>query len=286
MTAPARRLVIHAGSPKCGSTFLQRVLLRNREVLLGLGINYPVPTGKHPGNGGWLPRWKPEDLEAQFRIAPVVVLSHEDLFPMAEDLGHVRDFVTHTRCSLDVQVFLRPFSDFVFGDYSQTMKQHFEDFVAQGLAYGGRSFEEFAVHRLSHMQPHVWLKSWRDVVGGHLHLESHVRIRATMESRLQISGGGLDWAIERDATNPSLLVSDCEALAAGMVAGETPDVLRRRLSRAYGRAGMSDPGRTDERRAWLEALFRGQVAAIHRQFGYDNRPGAQPVGEARLIETA
>ena len=45
-----RRILLHIGSPKCGSTYLQRALLQNRDRLAAHGIRYPHDGGEHPGN--------------------------------------------------------------------------------------------------------------------------------------------------------------------------------------------------------------------------------------------
>ena len=41
-SAPAKRVLLHVGTPKTGTSYLQDVLFRNREVLRGHGILYPA----------------------------------------------------------------------------------------------------------------------------------------------------------------------------------------------------------------------------------------------------
>ena len=45
-----RRIILHFGAPKAGSTFLQRVLLQNTDRLAAAGVAYPHDGSGHPGN--------------------------------------------------------------------------------------------------------------------------------------------------------------------------------------------------------------------------------------------
>lgn len=168
-----RKLFLHIGSPKCGSTYLQRVMLENRRMLAQHGIVYPTPAGGHPGNGTIVPELDGEGLSALFGNAGTVFLSHEDLFAMGGRLKRLGPLCAELGIDLVVLVFLRPFSEFIYGDYSQYLKQNIDSYIAQGAAYGGLSFEEFAVSRRSQITPVGWLKAWQRTTGTPLRIAHH-----------------------------------------------------------------------------------------------------------------
>ncbi len=267
-----RRLLVHPGSPKCGSTFLQRVLLKNRDMLLARGIDYPLPADGHPGNGGGLARLTTAHFDALFRDAHTVILSHEDLLAAARSLGALPGKAAAAGVVIDILVFLRPFSEFVYGDYSQNMKQHGEAYFAQGEAYDGLSFEAFAIRRRRGLRMVRWLQAWQSLAEGRLSLAGHRRIAETVEATL--GGPGLDWNLPKSDGNPSLRIADCEAIAEALVRGASEEAARQMVRHAHAQIGDADPGRSPSRTAWLEALFWPETAALAQVFGFDNRPWA------------
>lgn len=272
MRAMTRKLYLHVGSPKCGSTYVQRVMLENRQMLAQNGIAYPKPAGRHPGNGSLVPDLDAEGLAGLFGNAGTLFLSHEDLFAMGGRLGPLAGISRDLGVDLVVLVFLRPFSEFIYGDYSQYLKQNIESYIAAGAAYDGLSFEEFAVSRRSQITPVAWLKAWQRNTETPLYIAHHRKIRPVLEALL----GPLpfNWEIEKSASNPSLRVADCEdiahAIAGGLPAAKVRDMLRL----AYSKVSLADPGKTAERTTWLEALFRTQNDRILAEFSFDNRQAA------------
>lgn len=270
-----RRIVLHVGAPKSGSTFLQRAMLRNRALLRDHGIAYPHPGQGHPGNAGGIAAMGTTDFEALFAEgAPTVVLSHENLFATAPEAAALARWARGAGVTIQRLVFLRPWSDFVFGDMSQKMKQNAPRYLATRNPYDGLTLEEIALRRLREVDPVELLMRWSRVIPTpRLVLASHRRIPEVMEDLL--GHPGLDWAVPFGETNPSLRIADCEMLAAMMRdPAEPEDRIRAALSAAYGRSGQPDPGRSAERRRWIEALFDGANRELRTVYGYDNRATA------------
>ncbi|MBE3639788.1 hypothetical protein [Mangrovicoccus algicola] len=264
-----RRLILHVGAPKCGSTYLQRVMLANRDPLSSRGIVYPAPEGSHPGNGLRLAGIDPAGMETLFGGARTAVLSHEDLISLGPRMTHLPGLCAEHDVALTVLVFLRPFCEVIYGDYSQFMKQNFDRYLAEGQAYDGMSFEEFAVARRSKLTPTGWLNAWQRTTPLPLRIAPHRRIRATLEEVLD--GAEMNWDIEAASANPSLRVCDCEDIARAMQAGLRAAKIREMYKLAYAKVALADHGRTETRRVWLEALFRNQNENIRDTFRFDNR---------------
>lgn len=267
-----RTIVLHPGAPKSGSTFLQRAMLRNRARLRDCGIAYPHPGHGHPGNAGGIATMGPADFAALFEEgAQTVVLSHENLFALAPDAAPLARWARAQGVTIRRVVFLRPWSDFVFGDVSQKMKQHANRYLETRSPFDGLTLEEIALRRLHEVDPVELLMRWSRVIPTpRLVLASHRRIAEVMEDLL--GNPGLDWAVPFGETNPSLRIADCEMLAAMMRdPAEPEDRIRAALSAAYGRSGQPDPGRSAERRRWIETLFAAANHELRVIYGYDNR---------------
>lgn len=236
------------------------------------GIVYPTPAGGHPGNGTIVPELDGEGLSALFGNAGTVFLSHEDLFAMGGRLKRLGPLCAELGIDLVVLVFLRPFSEFIYGDYSQYLKQNIDSYIAQGAAYGGLSFEEFAVSRRSQITPVGWLKAWQRTTGTPLRIAHHRQIRPVLEDLL----GPLPfrWEIEKSKSNPSLRVADCEDIANAISGGVSSEKLQDMYKLAYSKVSLIDHGKTAERTRWLEALFKTQNDRILEEFSFDNRQAA------------
>ncbi|WP_172330601.1 hypothetical protein [Mangrovicoccus sp. HB161399] len=263
-----RQLILHVGSPKCGSTYLQRVMIANRAALCAEGIVYPDPDTRHPGNGLRVLGMSPEAMDRMFGNAHTVILSHEDLISMGPRMAHLPEACAAANAALKVVIFLRPFSEFIYGDYSQFMKQNFDGWLETGQAYDGQSFEEFAVARRSQITPLGWLKAWQRTTDRPLAIAHHRQIRATLEGL--IGSFPMRWEIERASANPSLRVSDCEDIAQAIASGVPRGKIRDMFKLAYATTGLPDHGRTGERTKWLEALFKTQNDNIREEFSFDN----------------
>ncbi len=272
MTRPARRrIVLHIGSPKCGSTYLQRVMLRNAAALGAAGIRYPHDGSSHPGNAASLGTIDRATLDKHFSDGiHTVVFSHEDLFSNARRGTALAGLAAEVGAVVQIVVFLRPFSDLVFGDYSQFMKQYFDRYLASRMPYDGRDFEAFVLERVRVLTPATFLTRWRDVFPAPpLILEHHRRIRPVLEGLLG-DGPALDWRVPPSDTNPSLRMEDCDRLAARMRdPAMTDDEIRDLFKAAFKCTGEPDAGRSDARRAWVEARFAGEARALLDRFGFD-----------------
>ncbi|HSF64113.1 MAG TPA: hypothetical protein VLA78_06980, partial [Paracoccaceae bacterium] len=209
----ARRILLHFGAPKAGSTFLQRVMLKNRDRLRACGIAYPHPGHGHPGNAARIADLDAGTFAALFAEgADTVVLSHEGIFATELEARPLARLARDAGVTVQRVVFLRPWSEFVFGDYSQHMKQHFDRYVATRTPYDGLRLEQIALRRAVEVDPVAVLMRWSRVIPSpRLVLASHRAIPATMERLL--GAPGLDWTVPLAEANPSLRVCDCDALA-------------------------------------------------------------------------
>jgi hypothetical protein len=270
-----REIILHIGMPKAGSTFLQQALRQNRGRLAAAGAAYPPGPDSHPGNAGNLAELEAEGFDAIFAEAPRIVLSHEDLFALPGKARALARLASDAGVPVRVVAFLRPFSAFCFGDVSQHLKQHLDRYIASGQAFDGRSVEEMAARRAATLDPAGVLLKWvRLFPAQTLVLAPHSAIPATMERLL--GHPGLDWTVPRHMANPSLRLSDCEAIAAMIAAGHRPAAIRAALGEALHRTDAPDAARTPERIARIEALFAAHNQALLDIWGYDNRlPGPQ-----------
>ena len=268
-----RQILLHVGSPKCGSTNLQQVMLKNREALLAQGIHYPKPPGNHPGNAADLKDIDTARLNAMFDAQThTVVLSHEDLYALPQHCKPLAALAYRDGIEVQIIAFLRPFSEFMFGDYSQFMKQHFEPWLSARNPYDGLDFDAFTQRRAAMIKPAAYLRGWaRLFPEAPIIIASHRSIRATLEGLLG-ADTGIDWEVNRNLTNPSLRMEDCDAIALAM---RDPEVsaseIRAMLRTAFHRVTETDAGKTQARIEMAEKAFAPQNAALLRSFGYDNR---------------
>jgi hypothetical protein len=263
------KLFIHIGSPKCGSTYLQRVMLKNLDVLFAQDICYPPPLPDHPGNVSKLQTIPKDTLMQMFQANDTVLLSHEDLFAVGAAMADTAALCKQEGIEVEILAFLRPFSEFIFGDYSQFIKQNIEVFIKAGSAFQNRSFERFAVDRNRVMAPAGYLRSWkRAFPDSPLTINSHRNIRTTIEERLGVRN--LDWTLHTDDSNPSLRMCDCDQIVTAINAGVPGDVVRDMLHTALKLTRLPDSGKTPERILWLEALFGKANEEIAAEFGFFN----------------
>lgn len=269
----ARRLLLHIGSPKCGSTYLQQVFLRNVAALGKHGFCYPHTGSGHPGNAGDLAEIDAAKLDEMFVDgAHTLILSHEDLYGLPKRGDALAALVRPMDLDVQIVVFLRPFSEFVFGDYSQFMKQHFDHYLATRNPYDGRSFDDVAQRRFDRLWPAKFVSQWSERFPGRpVCLAHHTEIRPTIE-RLLPDLPALDWTVPVDMTNPSLRIEDCDRIAAAMRNPQIADhEIRQMFTEAFHRTAEHDAGRTAERVAMIETGFAAQNADLLAQFGFDNR---------------
>ncbi|MFK7940764.1 MAG: hypothetical protein AB8B82_15385 [Roseovarius sp.] len=270
-----RDLLLHVGSPKCGSTYLQNVLLRNATLLEANGVRYPHDGGGHPGNAADIKQITAETLERYFEGGKhKVILSHEDLFSLTPHGAALSELAPKHDIRVQVMLFLRPFSEFVYGDYSQFMKQFFARFLETRNPYDGRDFETFAQRRIQTMTPHLYLRRWQSrFPETPVILASHRDLKARLSDWLGADlARDMDWKISPDKINKSLRMQDCDAMAAAM---RDPNVSNSQIEamhrQAFRNVAQADAGRTVARTAWLEAQFAPQNKALLEEFGFDNR---------------
>ena len=276
--AQPRRIVLHVGSPKCGSTFLQQVMLRNAPALRAQGVLYPHDGGAHPGNAGHLVAIDRPTIEGYFADGVhTVVLSHEDLFSTAQHSEPLARVTRADRIPVQIVAFLRPFSGFVFSDYSQFMKQFFEEYLQTRDPYEGQSFEEFALRRLS-MKPADYLRDWKRVFREiPMILASHTDIKAVFNGLLG-PAVQMDWTLPRQLANPSLPIADCERIVQAMRNRDVPaKTIRAMMSEAFENAAGDDAGRTTARINLIETAFKAQNQDLLEMHGYDNRLPGYPL---------
>lgn len=269
-----RRILLHVGSPKCGSTYLQRVMLQNRDLLKKQRVHYPHDGSDHPGNAAQIKDIDPNTLLGYFEgDIHTTILSYEDLYATAELCKPLAKLCREHDIAVQLIVFLRPFSEFVYGDYSQFMKQFFEQFLAKRSAYDGQDFKTFAYRRIERMQPAEFLDDWRKLFPElPMIMERHQNIQTLIE---QLLGpdlvNSLDWDVDIAKVNPSLRMEDCDRIAKAMQDPDiTDDAIREMLYKAFQQAGQDDAGKTPERTAWLEKKFAPHNAALLKEFGFDN----------------
>jgi hypothetical protein len=267
-----RRIILHIGAPKAGSTFLQRVLLQNTERLAAAGAAYPHDGGGHPGNAAAIASLDADGFEALFASgAETAILSHEYLFAQVTEAQRLARLAAGARVAIHKLVFLRPWSEFCVGDFSQHLKQNFESYLAARRAFDGQSFEDMARHRAAALDPAGYFQNWSRLVPlPALTLASHRAIPEAVESML--GAPGLDWVLPRHLANPSLRLADCEAIAAMIDDPAVPEEeVRAAFKAAHHGTGEPDPARSPARMALIEAMFEGQNAALRDIYQFDNR---------------
>ncbi|MEI4474178.1 hypothetical protein [Frigidibacter sp. MR17.24] len=265
-----KRIILHVGAPKCGSTYLQRVLLNNAEALAALHCAYPHDGSPHPGNAAELGRFTPDWMHEAFRPGvDTLLLSHEDLLYDPRGRQAFAEASARAGVRVSVVAFCRPFNEIVFGDYSQHMKQFFDRYLAQRSAYDGASFESFADRRIALQSPSASLEAWQRAFPGGVTLRPSREIRPLYE---QLVGTGLNWQVSAHQSNRSLRTEDCERIAAAIADLSLPEAAVRELYRAaFHRAGEGDGGRTPERIRHIEDRLRDENERLLQRFGVDNR---------------
>ena len=152
-----RRLVLHIGYPKTGTSTLQRFLFTHRARLSELGVLYPMPEADlRPAqhNLAWSLstgyRFDPgsltfENVADQLRAAEqeVVVISSEDFVQRpdpASAVERVRAFAEQAGVTLDVVAFVRPQHAYINSLYTQRTKffnepRRFRPFVKRAVNF-------------------------------------------------------------------------------------------------------------------------------------------------------
>lgn len=271
----SKTIVLHIGAPKCGSTYLQRVLLRNQNLLARHGIHYPhADDGRtHAGNARRIYEKVEAGLISKYFAKGVdtVFLSHEDLFARPQWGVSLSQWARNEGVSLRIIAFLRPYNEIVFGAYSQYMKQNWRAYLNNRAPYDGMNFREFALDRFRRTNYALAIKKWDDLAYPFgIEIFYYRRSRDAVESILGAIPG-MDWSLDKKLSNISLRVQDCESIAKAMLNPHFPEEeIRELLSRAYEDYNLPDSGRSEDRIAWLEDLHAERNKIIEHDFGYSN----------------
>lgn len=275
-----KRLILHIGAPKCGSTYLQRVMLGNRDLLAKHGILYPhADDGRsHAGNAGRIhTQIDSGKLSNYFKEVffkkrfDTVFLSHEDLFERPQWGSELPEWARAEGVVLTIFAFLRPYNEIIFGTYSQYMKQYFEAYLADRKPYGGMKFREFALDRFRRTNYLLAATTWNDIAHpSGLKIHHYRSSREVVESHIGRIDG-MNWSLDKKLSNVSLRVADCDKIADAIRDPRCSEQeIRDLLQRAYENSYLPDPGRSEARIAWLEDLHADRNETIAREFGYNN----------------
>jgi hypothetical protein len=152
---PARRLVLHIGAPKTGSTALQKFLFDNRDALRGHGWTYPPVSLRGYGHhdlafliAGGYPEWAtPQDTPLSTLVAQLaealagdehVVLSSENFYLLADPQRVARTLADAGLTSdrrVSVVVYVRRQDEAQISWYNQIVKaQGFSGTMADSLS--------------------------------------------------------------------------------------------------------------------------------------------------------
>lgn len=252
-----KQIIVHVGAPKCGSTYLQRVLLREQRTLRQHGLDYPHSGQGHPGNGLSIFELTEPWLAEKFERFQTVVFSHELLFARADDAAKLGTLCQKLNVQLCIVAFLRPFDDLIFGDFSQHIKQGLQASSKPSHALAGRSFRQFVWARHKDIQPAHFLDRWAAVTHeSRMLVAAHTKIAETL-ALLNPAFAEINWHLPKWKANPSLETNMCEAMLAN--GAPCPDM----------HAQFPDPGRSQRRRQWINAVFAQQRRDLIDRFEFD-----------------
>lgn len=258
------RVIVHIGAPKCGSTYLQRVLLKNKKSLANKGIYYPHLGPGHPGNGSTIDHITQPWLTQKFREFHTIVFSHEDLFALPKKGLRLHHLSRTMGFQFQIVAFFRAFPDVLFADYSQTLRQNFETFCQIKTAFDGRSFHDFARHRRTKIMPAIFLRDWQKLSPRKPLMLNHPEKIKSCFIGLLGDVPGVDWDVPSWRCNPSIPLSTCLDIAQDINSG--------RINSA--RTKMKTPKRWNhiprlDERAFVQQLFQPESANLKTKFGFN-----------------
>ncbi len=245
-----RKIVLHIGAPKCGSTYLQRVMLQNQRSLRSVGVNYPHLQKGHPGNANTIDHVSRHWIEQSFSGFDTVILSHENLFSAARRGQRLVRLCADAEIDLQVVAFLRPFEDWLIADYSQTLRQHD---VTQPHPPG---FLDFIRQRRSKIRPGAFLCAWQSVVGkDQMTVQTHRNIRSTLLA-LCPQLDDIDWTVPKWRCNRSMPLAQSMALQSALATGDDP------VDHPPVNACPTDMFKTH-----IRSVFQAEAQDVREQFG-------------------
>jgi hypothetical protein len=163
-----KTLILHIGTPKAGSSFIQQVLNRNFQTLLQTGFRYVranvESNGAHHSYAkNWqIDTWQTAVKEILEGSEPTACLSSEYFYGMAaEDVHQVARYLSTVE-GLDVNVicFIRPQHTFLSSQYGQYLKGPDQ----QGTASYGRWLKNGGLKKASYVGR---LAAWSKAFGQH-----------------------------------------------------------------------------------------------------------------------
>ena len=140
------QLIMHIGHGKTGSSYLQSVLARNRDVLARHGWTYPVHAsdalalhGKiSSGNGAVI-------FEEDYSLSPRTIVSSESLFQQLVTDESFDAFKRRHPCSLEVVLFVRDVFECLVSTWGQAVKRGGQTADVNAFL---RQFEDFYYHKI------------------------------------------------------------------------------------------------------------------------------------------
>lgn len=246
-------------------------MLKNSTILLENGIYYPHKGCGHPGNAANLSIY---DTAFMNRISAggvrILVLSHEDLLYNPKQADFLLETVTKLDISVQLVAFIRPFNEIIFGDFSQHMKQFFEDYLKDRNPYGGNDFESFARLRMEKLKACKNLSAWQKRFSGlPMIIDKHTNIRPVFVDLFEFE---LDWQLPLREVNRSLRIEDCENIAKVMLNTKISDQdIRVFFEQAFHNTELKDAAKTMDRVKFVETIADDENACLMNKFGLDNK---------------
>ena len=263
------RIIFHIGAPKCGSTFIQRVLLNNRAKLSKQGVLYPHSGDDHPGNGDVFKRVSPLWFQGKAAKFHTIIFSHEDFFATAgRHAKKIKDLRTQKFAPVAI-AFLRRFDEQIFADLSQTLKQASLQTVPHRIDRVPQNFTQFTRSRYRKYQFHQYLKEWSNIMPN-LHVESKDNVQDSL-CKLCPDVRDIQWQLPKWRANPSISLTQSERIME-CIRSSNVEQARSALNESASMRSGFDPSRTRQRKKWIGSLFHDQIQKIKTDYGLDLSP--------------
>jgi hypothetical protein len=297
--SPGKRVVVHIGAPKSGTTYLQQVLWKNRDVLGANGIGYPLEAPREHFAATmdlremtWGGRRDPEWDGAWDRIAerarewpgPCVVISNELLG--GANPGQIQRAVSSLQpAEIRIVFTARDLARQLPSDWQEQVKHThavtFDEFVDDLVANGIAARAPFGPMFWGLHDPVRVLPPWADVVGAdHVyvvtvppHGEARDALWRRFASVLDLDPESCDLDVE-DA-NPSLGAVEAELLRRTNERADRnqPRIYRQHLRRRLigevlsGRPGRAPIALPDRHLDWVRKRSQELIDGV-RDAGY------------------
>lgn len=271
-----KTIIIHAGSPKCGSTYLQNTMLANADRLQQAGVDYPGPSTRHPGNGTVVidAITRPDAVSKLIDIiegsrADTILFSHEDLISYGNRFADIHEDLKR-KYTVKVVIFVRDFAGFFVSDYAQHVRSGFDIFFRENAGEPFTvPFEEFVIEREKTYNLVGYLRVWKNAVGGgNLEIFYINEIDRMIFEYLGIRADEL-FPVKRGKRNPSMRLDECRLLLHAYNSQVNKDLLKRLYIAALKSAEFLDSNVPAACIPWLNAIASKQISDIRDEFGID-----------------